>query len=177
MPKQKIQSVVRTACALALLGITPAHAIEHIRTSVPSAQKVGEGRMTYLFWDVYDAALYAPKGAWVMDQPFALKLSYLRDLDGKKIADRSVEEIRNQGFKDEVKLAMWHSQMRKIFPDVNEGTTLTGIRTRTGDAIFYKDDIEVGRIKDAEFSRAFFGIWLNDKTSAPDLRRKLLGAV
>ena len=76
MPKQRIQNVIRTACALAILGITPAYALNHIRGFVPNAQKVGEGRLTYLFWDVYDATLYAPAGAWDNDKPFALQLSY-----------------------------------------------------------------------------------------------------
>ena len=177
MPKQKIKTVVRTACALALLGITPAYALDHIRTYVPAAQKVGKGRLTYLFWDVYDATLYAPQGSWQEGQPFALQLSYLREIEGKKIADRSVEEMRNQGIKDEVKLATWHAQMRKIFPNVDEGVRLTGVYTEKGETVFYKNDREVGRINDPEFSKAFFDIWLNEKTSAPDLRRKLLGVV
>ena len=176
MPKKKVKAVVRTACALALLGISPAYALDHIRSHVPKAQKVGEGRLTYMFWDVYDATLYAPQGDWNNDQPFALQLSYLREIEGKKIADRSAEEMRNQGIDDEVKLAAWHTQMRKIFPDVDEGVRLTGIHTDKGEAVFYRDNEEIGRINDPEFSRAFFDIWLNGKTSSPDLRRKLLGA-
>ena len=176
MPKQVLKNTLRTACALAVIGVTPAFAMQNIRTHIPSAQKVGQGRLTYLFWDVYDATLYAPKGDWRKNEPFALELSYLREIEGKKIADHSAEEMRNQGFNDEVKLATWHAQMRKIFPDVGEGDSITGVFTDDGQSIFYKDNIEVGRIKDAEFSRAFFDIWLDEKTSAPDLRRKLLGA-
>jgi hypothetical protein len=176
MPKQHFKSVVRTACALAIIGVTPSYALEHIRSYVPDAQKVGEGRLSYLLWDVYDATLYAPKGAWEDGEPFALQLSYLRALDGRQIADRSIEEIRGQGFADEVKLATWHAQMRKIFPDVDEGVRLTGVYTQSGESVFYYDDVEIGRISDAEFGRAFFGIWLNEKTSAPDLRRQLLNA-
>jgi hypothetical protein len=177
MPKQNMKSVIRTACALAILGITPAYAIDYIGAFVPEAQKVGQGRMTYLFWDVYDATLYAPEGAWDDDKPFALQLSYLRMLEGKKIADRSVEEIRGQGYNDELKLATWHTQMRKIFPDVDEGVSLTGIYTQSGETVFYRDNTEIGRINDPAFGKAFFGIWLNEKTSEPDLRRKLLGEV
>ena len=110
-------------------------------------------------------------------QPFALKLSYLREIEGKKIADRSIEEMRDQGIQDEVKLATWHSQMRNIFPDVDAGINLTGISTDKGEAVFYKDNLEIGRISDPQFSKAFFDIWLNEQTSAPDLRRKLLGAL
>lgn len=177
MSKQKIKTVVRTACALALLGIVPAHAAEHIRTYVHAAQKVGEGRLTYLLWDVYDATLYAPDGSWQEGQPFALRLSYLRKIEGKKIADRSVEEMRKQGISDEVKLAAWHAQMSEIFPDVDEGVSLTGIYTEKGEAVFYKNNKEIGTIRDPAFSQAFFNIWLGEDTSAPDLRRKLLGAV
>ena len=177
MPKQILKNTIRTACALAVLGITPAYAFDYIRQYVPRAQKVGQGRLTYLLWDVYDATLYAPGGAWQKDQPFALQLSYLRDITGKKIADRSVEEMRNQALADEVQLATWHAQMSNIFPDVGEGISLTGVYTKDGVTVFYRDNNEIGRIEDPEFSRAFFGIWLNEATSAPDLRRKLLGTV
>lgn len=174
--KTKIKTVVRTACALALLGITPAHAMQQIRTHIPTAEKVGEGRLTYMLWDIYDATLYAPQGQWTQERPFALKLSYLREIEGKKIADRSVQEMREQGINDELKLATWHAQMQKIFPNVDEGTNLTGVYTDTGHTIFYKDDKEIGRIKDKKFSQAFFGIWLGEQTNAPNLRQKLLGA-
>jgi hypothetical protein len=176
MPRQRTRHVISTACILAILSITPTYALNYIDDFVPDAQKVGQGRLTYLFWDIYDVTLYATQGTWINYKPFALQLSYLRPFEGKRLADRSAKEIRSQGFNDEVKLAIWHAQMRKIFPDVDQGVSLTGVYTETGGTIFYRDDIEIGRINDPEFSRAFFGIWLGEKTSVPDLRRKLLGA-
>ncbi len=175
MAHKTIQNVVCTACIFAILGISPAYATQHIRTHIPTAEKVGQGRLTYLFWDVYDATLFAPQGRWEEGKPLALKLSYLRDIEGRKIADRSAEEMRLQGLADEVKIAAWHAQMHKIFPDVDEGMDLTGVYTETGESVFYKNNIEIGRISDPEFSAAFFGIWLNEQTSVPNLRRKLLG--
>ena len=178
MPEQTFKNTVCIVCIIAFLGVMPAYAfVEQIENYVPAAKKVGEGRMTYMFWDIYDAVLYAPNGVWREDRPYALKISYLRNLEGGKIADRSAQEIREQGFTDEAKLAAWHAQMRKIFPDVSEGISLTGVNTGTGEAVFYMNNVEIGRIKDEKFSRAFFGIWLNEKTSAPNLRRKLLGAL
>ncbi len=159
-----------------VFGIYPSFAADQILKHIPDAKVVGQGRMSVLLWDVYDATLYGPEGSWSADKPFALKLNYLRKLNGKKIADRSVEEMRGQGFDDEVKLATWHAQMSKIFPDVIKGTEITGVYAKSGESIFYQNDQEIGRIKDPEFSRAFFDIWLNEKTSAPDLRAKLLGA-
>jgi hypothetical protein len=35
----------------------------------------------------------------------------------------------------------------------------------------------VGVIRDAEFSRRFFNIWLGEKTSEPKLRAQLIGSV
>jgi len=169
-----MRKTLQIACAVLCLAYAPAQAGEEILAAVPQAQEVGQARMTYMLWDVYDVALYAPNGQWQPDQPYALELSYLRSLDGDKIADRSVEEIRKQGFSDEVKLATWHTQMRDIFPDVKEGTILTGVFESNGDTVFYNGKTAIGRIEDPDFGKAFFGIWLDEKTSEPDLRRALL---
>ena len=175
MHRTRIKEVICTTCVMAVLGITQLHAADYIRSEMPSVKRVGEGRLTYMFWDVYDAVLYAPDGQWSQNKPYALHLSYLRDIKGEKIADRSVKEMRAQGFSDEVKLAMWHAQMEEIFPDVREGDALTGLRTREGHTVFFQDGTEIGRIKDPEFSKRFFDIWLHENTSAPELRLKLLG--
>ncbi len=148
---------------------------DNIVSYVPEAKRVGGGRLSFLFWDVYDITLYAPKGSWQQDKPFAIELSYLMDIEARKIADRSIEEMRKQGIKDEIKLATWHNQISKIFPDVSEGIKLVGICTKNGESIFMRDGEIIGRISDEEFSEAFFNIWLGEKTSAPDLRSQLLG--
>lgn len=152
-----------------------AYAIDDLGKYFKDPEVVGQGRLTYMFWDVYDATLYAPQGTWQEDDSFALKLSYRIKIDGVKIADRSVQEMRKQGFSNELKLAAWHGQMRKIFPDVSRGTRLTGIVNDQGETVFYHDNKGVGRITDPEFARAFFGIWLHEHTTRPKLRRQLLG--
>jgi len=172
---KRISKFIYSAGVMALLGLSPAMANDYIGTMVPDAQKVGSARMTYMFWDVYDAALYAPQGKWSADHPFALKLTYLRDLHGQKIAERSIKEMRAQGFQDEIRLATWHTQMQAIFPDVQEGDVLTGVYTADKQSVFFDGAHEIGRIQDPEFGRRFFGIWLNKETSAPELRIALLG--
>lgn len=164
------------ALLLSLTFILPVQARDAIGANVPNAETVGQGRLRVFFLDVYDATLYAPNGHLNEDKPFAIELSYLRSISGKKIAERSAEEIRNQGFGDEVKLAAWYEQMRNIFPDVVEGDIITGVYTKSGETVFYRQDQEIGRIKDVEFSHHFFNIWLSENTSSPDLRRKLLGS-
>jgi hypothetical protein len=66
--------------------------------------------------------------------------------------------------------------MEKIFPDVDKGSEITGIRTDTTATLFFHNGLEIGRIDDPNFTNAFFKIWLGPQTSAPDLRKKLLGA-
>lgn len=131
--------------------------------------------MTYAFWDVYEATLYAPEGVWDPTQAYALSIKYYRALEGKAIADRSVQEMRKQGFTDEVKLAAWNAQMKAIFPDVSDGTVLTAVHMPGQPTIFYRGDQNLGAIKGDDFSALFFGIWLAEKTSEPKLRRALLG--
>lgn len=139
------------------------------------AEPVGTGRLTYMFWDVYDATLIAPKGVFADKKPFALKLKYLVDVKGQKISTLSIEEMKKQGFKDPQKLTSWEKEMTKIFPDMGSGTSIIGIRTKAGNAVFYKDNRHIGSIKDKEFAQKFFAIWLSPQTSEPELRAELLG--
>lgn len=164
---------------IALLAPGPVQAQQNpvpqfILESVPGAARVGTARLSVMFWNIYDATLYAPGGEWREGRPFALTLAYLRALDGDKIADRSAEEIRKLGYGDEAMLAGWHGQMRKIFPDVDRGTRLTGVYTSGGATEFYNGDTLIGRIDDAAFGAWFFDIWLGENTSEPHLRRQLL---
>ncbi len=162
--------------ALLLLSLTYAAPVlaEAERLSTDS-NRVGKARLTYLFWDVYDAVLYAPNGKWAEDKPFALKLTYLRDLDGRDIAERSAKEMRKQGLKDEDKLAEWQSTMTAIFPDVSDGDVLTGEVNEDRHTRFFFNGEVVGNVDDPAFTRAFFGIWLSENTSEPEMREQLLG--
>lgn len=139
------------------------------------AQKVGDGVLTYLFWDVYRATLYAPRAGWRADAPFVLTLAYMRDLEGSDIADRTISEIRDQGYRDEKKLAAWLGRLLDLFPDVAAGDTLTAVRDAQGRTIFHRGPEHIGTITDPVFTTRFFDIWLGEKTSEPKLRRALLG--
>ncbi|WP_339144272.1 chalcone isomerase family protein [Pseudoalteromonas galatheae] len=145
---------------------------------IENPQQVGKtSRMTYLFWDVYDASLYAPQGVYSKEQPFVLALHYLRALDGKEIAKRSLKEMQKQGFSNSSLGEQWLTKMVKIFPDVSEGTVLYGLRTLNGYTQFYEGDKLIGEVKDSEFTTRFFDIWLSEKTSEPTMRSELLGLI
>ncbi|MTH98123.1 hypothetical protein E1297_19175 [Roseibium sp. RKSG952] len=158
---------------------TSGSALADLRTAsryVPSAELVGEGRMTFLGFRVFDARLFAPDGSYSTSRPFALTLTYLRNFKGEAIAEESAKQMRKQGMPTGAKLDGWTRQMRAIFPDVRRGQSITGIRTSQGTTKFYIDSRGIGSIKDPEFTRRFFAIWLGQNTLNPRLRAKLVGA-
>lgn len=171
----RIRTVILTT-GLSLLFLAAAQADQGvIARYVPQAEPVGTSRLSFLFWDVYDATLYAPQARWQRSGPYALAITYLRALDGAAIASRSMDEMVGQGLTDETRKQAWYEQMAAIFPDVEEGMVLTGVRDKAGRTLFYKHDIRIGIVDDPAFADWFFGIWLDEKTSEPDMRDELLG--
>lgn len=135
---------------------------------------VGSGTLRVFGLRIYDATLWSPAGAWAPGQPFALELRYARSFDGAAIARRSVEEMRAQHPYPAATLARWEAQMRDLFPDVQAGDRLTGVRIPGAGAAFYGGTRKLGQIDDEAFADAFFDIWLAPTTRAPDLRARLL---
>lgn len=142
---------------------------------VDDAREVGRSRLVYLFWPVYDAVLYAPAGRWRSDGAFALSLTYLRDLKGKDIARRTIEEMQGQGYDNMAQMREWQARLEQVFPDVSNGTRLLGVRDKEGRTRFFMGSRLLGQFDDPEFARRFFSIWLGEKSSEPLMRKELLG--
>ena len=157
------------------LQVTMQAQSKNLQDHIENPQKVGQARLSMWFFDIYDASLIAPHGKFTEQSPFALSLTYLRDFDGDAIASRSIDEMRKLGMADEMKLAKWYEQMQRIFPNVKDGQTITGLVDNNKISHFYLEEQEVGSIEDAEFSQWFFNIWLSENTSEPKMRMQLLG--
>jgi hypothetical protein len=136
---------------------------------------VGQARLQVLFWKVFDAELYSPSGTWRGAPPYALSLTYLRNLSGERIAERSVREIREQGFTDELTLARWYELLRNLIPDVGANDEIIGVAQSSGATHFYLNGKLIGGIAEPEFTERFFAIWLGERTSQPDMRVALIG--
>ena len=131
----------------------------------------GSGEFRRFGFLVYEATLWA--GDDPQRPPLALKLTYRRSIAGQAIADASVKEIRQLGLAGEATLQRWGQQMSALFPNVKPGDQITG-HYRPDSAEFHFNGRPLGGIDDPAFAGAFFAIWLNPKTSAPDLRAALL---
>ena len=155
-------------------GMVPAA----IASAVPDARLAGQGSYRWFGMLIYDAELWVGHDGFRAEAPaqapLALSLRYGRALEGRRIADASIDEIARQAGTTPDQRTLWRDKMRALFPDVQEGTRLTGIYQPGRGVQFFKDDQPLGSIDDAAFGRAFFAIWLGPATSAPALRSALL---
>ena len=152
-----------------------------LRDALPQSQLIGKGRLTIWGFQVYDARLWAPAGfaaGSYASQPLALELAYLRDFEARDVAERSLQEMRRSQAISEAQAARWRAGLLRVIPNVSRGDRVLGLHRPGVGAAFWVNGKVTGEIRDAEFARLFFGIWLSPQTSEPKLRDALLaGAV
>lgn len=145
---------------------------------LPGSRLQGEATLRFFGLRVYHAQLWTQpdfRAERLGEQALVLELRYLRDLQGQAIAERSLEEMRRSSGFSEAQAQGWLAEMRRLFPDVKAGDRLTGRLTPGEGARFWHNGRPVGEVKDTEFARRFFGIWLAPSTSEPAMRQALLG--
>ncbi len=150
-----------------------------LTADLPQARLQGSGRLRFMGLRVYDVRLWAgasPVGTQWAGLPLALELEYARKLDGAQIAERSLVEMRRQAEPAADTAERWLAAMKTIFPDVREGDRIMGVHLPGQGARFFHNGTLRGEVRDTEFARLFFGIWLSPRTSEPALREALLGA-
>ena len=161
-------------CALTCLFSSGSFARDaaHINNAFGSVRLQGSGKLTWWGLDIYDAALYR---AGNLNSPeFALDLRYQKSFTGVSIANRTTEEMKKIGVSD-MQAVLWGKELASFLPNVEPGQALTAIYTPKQGTSFYFDGKQIAQVKGVEFSKAFFGIWFDAKTSAPKLRSELLG--
>jgi hypothetical protein len=170
-----LAAVLATVAAPALANTVPPAAVA---TQLPDARLAGEGDLRWFGLKVYTAQLWvAPPGLRadrIATEPFALELRYATALKGAAIAERSVQEIERMGFGDPQRRGRWLDAMKRLFPDVSKGDRLTGVHEPGRGARFFHNDRPIGGVDDPDFAKAFFSIWLDERTIAPALRESLL---
>lgn len=161
-------------CCMAAQAALPAA----VGAQLPQARLAGAGAFTWFTLAVYDAELWVGAQGYAANAPlaapFVLDLKYARKLDGAKIATASIEQIDKAGTATPAQRAAWLAAMLAIFPDVHEGSRISGVFVPGAGTRFYLDGAPIGSVADPDFARAFFGIWLGSTTTAPALRAALL---
>ena len=136
------------------------------------AKLQGSGRLNWWGFHIYDASFY--RAGAPSSPEFAIDIRYQKSFSGISIANTSADEMKKMGVPD-AQVALWGKELQKVFPNIESGQTLTAVYVPKQGTIFYHDGKRIAQIPGAEFSKAFFGIWLDPKTSVPKLRNELLG--
>jgi hypothetical protein len=134
--------------------------------------------LRFLGLAIYEARLWVQTGfnaSNYASSPFALELNYFRALSGPLIAERSLKEMRRQGPLSDERGQAWLQAMVRAFPDVKAGDRITGLHTPGVGARFWFNGQNRPAPNDPDFSPVFFGIWLSEATSEPQMRSQLLG--
>lgn len=179
-----MKSQLLAAIAAGWLASWPAGAAdfaERMAVGDSSLALQGAGTASYLLWDVYDAALYAPPEATAASiqaaqVPMSLILEYHRDV---RVAD--------------IRKATWKALNEQYAPAEREGIRpkidaiqAAMIDVTDGDRYRLDWSPQIGRLtlslngerrfesEDADLARAYFGIWLAEPPLSETLRAALL---
>ena len=176
--------IVRNRHAFALLGVpflcfvlaipAAAQTLPPEAAALAGAREAGGAAFRYLGLRIYNAKLWTAGARFDAEAPFALGIRYARNIKGLKLAEESVKQWREMRYGFEHLHQAWEAEMRRIFPDVKPGDELVGVYLPGKGAQFYFNGKLAGAVSDQAFARAFFAIWLDERTTEPGLRRALI---
>jgi hypothetical protein len=143
------------------------------------ARLLGAGSLRMYGFHIYDARLFvgsqgiAPQR--IAAAPLALDVAYARAFGGASIAARGRDEMERQHLDAPDQVLAWGRQMSALFPDVQAGDHILAVFRPGAGTTFYFNGRRLGAIEGDDFAAGFFSIWLAAQTTAPGLRRALLG--
>lgn len=139
-------------------------------------QLLGKAKFSVLFWDIYESQLLTTDGR----QPFSnlcqhslFEIHYLRDISQKELVENTIAQWRHLAL-HENEYSAFIPLLENIWPDIKAGDQLAMLN-QTGRTVFYLNQQKIGQIENLAFAKAFLRIWLDEKTSEPELRQQLLG--
>lgn len=134
---------------------------------------VGQGQMSWMFFDLYQAHLYSADGRYQEGQtPLALTLRYQKAISRDALIEATITEWQRLN----IQVAPnWITQLTRFWPSVKKGDELA-IRVEEGGVSgFYFNQVPIGDIKDPAFGPAFLAIWLSSNSLNPKLTQQLKG--
>ncbi|GGB39400.1 hypothetical protein GCM10011502_10890 [Oceanisphaera marina] len=134
---------------------------------------VGQGKMSWLFFDLYQARFYSVDGRYNANQyPQALSLRYQRNIDKEDLVEATITEWQRLGIDWKTS---WQQQLAAFWPSVSKGDELALRVEANGVSRFYFNNSELTEISDPAFGPAFLAIWLSPNSRNPGLTRQLKG--
>lgn len=187
----RLTSFLITMVAAVAFGIAPAAAGKKAGVTMPDTMNVagkqltlngmGVREATWLKVDVYVAGLYvekvssSPQQIINSDTTKALVLRFVRDVDRDDITKAWSDGFRNNATVSLAQLQPKIKQLNAWMPAFKEGDTLSFVYVPAEGVVVEINGQRKGVIKDPDFTRSLFSIWLGAKPPTGDLKRGLLG--
>ena len=135
---------------------------------------VGDARLTWGPWVIYDSELRSPDGEYQAEgDNLALVIRYHRNIDSEDLIEATDDQWRHLGISS-FKRTQWINRLEQIWPDVRKGDRLIFVLDDEKGA-FFRDNRQIGVLQDMEMSQSFLQIWLSPNTAYPEIRNQLLG--
>lgn len=176
-----LRSLLTIAALAALLLPGAARAADlpqSVRASGYELSQVGQGRLTWLGFGIYEASLWTPDGrfeGFKPGQPVALTLWYERRFSRAQLIDITTGEWERLALARPEQRATWAKALNELWRDVARGDNMTAVVIPGGETRFYDRDGLVGTVTDPAFGPAYLRIWLDSRSAVQDLRVALLG--
>jgi hypothetical protein len=168
------KSMLITLMLVAMLKPCPASA--NIQTELETFKPVSNASFYWFAFKVYDAELLTPGGVkWSASAPYALRLQYSRDFSEESLIDRSISELTDGKVATPSQAEGWRDEMATVLTSVKKGDVITAINYPGEKSVFYHNNKLTGTVADAEFTKAYFQIWLGDNSSDREFTMQLRG--
>ncbi|MFN5235025.1 MAG: hypothetical protein ACK5CK_11015, partial [Burkholderiaceae bacterium] len=90
-----------------------------LKQALPDATVIGSGSFRWFGLKLYDASLWAVRGSFNPDNwqsaSLALELNYARTLEGRRIAEASIDEMKKLGIGTPAQHKAWDEAMKQVF--------------------------------------------------------------
>lgn len=141
---------------------------------------LGLGRLRYLFFKVYTAALYGPPNARstdaiLADVPKRLVIRYHRSIDKEKFAEVAEDSLKDDPAVDLNAVSTRLAQLNSALESVQEGDTYEMAYIPGQGTTLSRNGSKVITIAGLDFAQAYLGIWLGENPYSERLRNQLLG--
>tara|TARA_R110000744_G_scaffold117745_1_gene220134 strand:+ start:26157 stop:26804 length:648 start_codon:yes stop_codon:yes gene_type:complete len=137
---------------------------------------LGKAKLSVLFWDIYESSLLTTDGQVPFSnvcQHSLFEIQYLRDISKQDLLDNTAAQWRHLSLNENEYLTFL-PLLEKIWLDINAGDRLSMLNQKDK-TLFYLNGKNIGEIQSLTFAETFLDIWLDENTSEPKLRLKLLG--
>ncbi|GIU13268.1 hypothetical protein TUM4261_27320 [Shewanella sp. c952] len=142
-----------------------------------SLKEVGRGEMEWWWFTLYRARLLTVDGEYHQGTyPMVLEIEYYQDIPSKRLLEATVDQWQHLQL-DQSRQLQWQASLSELWPDVNEGDTLSLQVLSPESSQFYFNGKPLEELMPEGFSEDFLAIWLSSQTSRPELRKQLLGEI